>query len=114
MWDTLYHHIFVNKVKGESPHTIKEQSLSIARQREPNLAQELKNKLKDFTKTLATTKHKLRRVWDLAIQGNILDMDDAIKAARSAIEHCDASMRHIVREFPNNTFVTRQYAQFAE
>jgi hypothetical protein len=110
----IYRQIVANKVKGTSAHTIKAQSMSIARQCESNLGPELKNRLKSFSKTLTTTKHKLRRVWDLAIQGNILDMDDATKTALATIEHCEASMRHICREFPNNRFVTRQYARLAE
>jgi hypothetical protein len=51
-------------------------------------------------------------VWDLAIQSNISDMDETSKRAIDAIEHCDASIRHGGREFPNNRFVARQYARF--
>jgi class 3 adenylate cyclase len=110
----IHRTVISNHVKGSATRTVKAQSLSIARQREPNLAPELKVRLKQFTKVLTSTKHKLRRVWDLAIQSNIMDMDEATKRALEAIDQCDASMRHITRQFPNNRFVTRQYARFAD
>jgi hypothetical protein len=110
----IYHTVVAEKVKGGGVRTVKAQSLSIARQREMNLSPELKTRLRHFTKQLTAAKHKLRRVWDLAIQSNIADMDEATKRVMEALDQCDASMRHIFRQFPNNRFVTRQYARFAD
>jgi class 3 adenylate cyclase len=93
---------------------VKGQSMAIAREREMNLVPDLKSRLKTFTRLLTSAKTKLRRLWDLAIQSNIMDMDDASKKALAAVEQCNASIRHIERVFPNNRFVTRQYARFAD
>jgi hypothetical protein len=103
----IYRTIVANQIRGRSARTVKTQALIIARQRESNLSPGLKNKMKHLSKLLAQAKHKLRRVWDLAIQGNITDMDEASRRAMAAIEQCDASMRHISLEFPNNRFVAR-------
>jgi hypothetical protein len=110
----IHRTVIANKMKGSAIQTVKAQSLSIARQREPNLAPELKYRLRQFTKVLTNAKHKLRRVWDLALQNNVIDMNEATKRALEAIDQCGASIRHITRQFPNNRFVTRQYARFAE
>ncbi|OHS97131.1 Adenylate and Guanylate cyclase catalytic domain containing protein [Tritrichomonas foetus] len=108
----IFRNIISNKIKGSAARTVKEQSMSIAREREPNLSPDLKNKLNSVTKHLSSTKHKLRHVWDLAIQGNISDMEAATKRAIREIEQSDAELLHILRQFPNNRFVTRQYARF--
>jgi class 3 adenylate cyclase len=110
----IYRTVVTNKVKGLSVRVVKAQSLAIARQREATLGPELTGHLRRFAKQLASGKQKLRRVWDLAIQGNTIDMDDATKRALEAQDECDASMRHIYRQYPNNRFVTRQYARVAE
>jgi class 3 adenylate cyclase len=109
----IYRMVVSAKVRGSAARTVKDQSPIIARQRETNLSPGLNARLKVLAKSLASAKHKLRRVWDLGIRGNIVDMDEATKKACDAIEQCDASMRHIGREFPNNMFVSRQYARFA-
>lgn len=108
----IFRMIVTKKVHGHSSKTVKEQSLSIARQREPNLSTDLKSKLNSVSKHVTSTKHKLRHVWDLAIQGNINDMEAATKRAIKEIEKSDAELLHIFRQFPNNRFVTRQYARF--
>ncbi|OHT09916.1 Adenylate and Guanylate cyclase catalytic domain containing protein [Tritrichomonas foetus] len=108
----IFRMIITNKVHGTSAKTVKEQSMSIARLREPNLSTDLKTKLNSVSKHVTSTKHKLRHVWDLAIQVNINDMEGATKRAISEIEQSDAEIMHIYRQFPNNRFVTRQYARF--
>ena len=110
----VFRSIVTNKVKGSATKTVKEQSMSIARQREPNLSPDLKNKLNSINKHLTSTKHKLRHVWDLAIQGDISGMESATKKAIKEIEQSDAEIMHILRQFPNNRFVTRQYARFCK
>ncbi|KAK8886126.1 hypothetical protein M9Y10_041586 [Tritrichomonas musculus] len=108
----IFRMIVTKKVKGSSAKTVKEQSLTIARQREPNLSTDLKSKLNSVSKHVTSTKHKLRHVWDLAIQGNINDMEAATKRAIQEIEKSDAELLHVIHQFPNNRFVTRQYARF--
>jgi hypothetical protein len=90
------------------------QSLSIARQREAGLSADVKSSLQNFAKLLRMAKQKVRRVWDSVIQCNSLDLYDGTKRSFEAVDQCEASMRHIMRHFPNNRFVTRQYARFAE
>jgi hypothetical protein len=99
--DLIYQNIKSRKIHGSSARVVKRESISIARQRDATLSTELKRRLKALSKLLSAAKHKLRRVWDLAIQSNISDMGEASKRAIEAIEHCDASIRHI-------GFVTRQ------
>ncbi|OHT04086.1 Adenylate and Guanylate cyclase catalytic domain containing protein [Tritrichomonas foetus] len=109
----IFRMIISNKVKGISAKTVKEQSMSIARLREPNLSQDLKTKINTASKHISSTKQKLRRVWDLAIQGNISDIESATKRAIDEIEQSEAELMHIYRQFPNNRFVTRTYARFS-
>jgi hypothetical protein len=82
----IYRTVVANKVKGGGVRTVKGQSLAIARQRESNLGPELKSHLRHFSKYLTSAKHKLRQVWDLAIQSNIIDMDEATKRALEALD----------------------------
>ncbi|OHS98748.1 Adenylate and Guanylate cyclase catalytic domain containing protein [Tritrichomonas foetus] len=110
----IYNTIINNKVKGSSAKTVKEQSVNIGRQRESNLSNDLKVKLNTVSKHITSAKHKLRHVWDLAIQGNISDMETATKKAIEGIEQSDAEIVHIFHQFPNNRFVTRQYARFCK
>ena len=110
----IFRSIVTNKVKGLAARTVKLQSLSIGRQREANLSPDLKTKLNSITKHTTQAKHRLRNVWDMAIQGNITDMEVATKRAIKSIRSSDGSMMHIIRLFPNNRFVTRQYARFCK
>ncbi|OHT09545.1 hypothetical protein TRFO_21604 [Tritrichomonas foetus] len=108
----IFHNVTSMKLKGSSIRCIKEQSLSISRQREPNLSAELKNKLNVISKQVQSTKHKLRHVWDVVIQGNIGEVETSTKRALNAIDQTDADFKHLFRQFPNNRFVTRSYAKF--
>ncbi|KAK8886704.1 hypothetical protein M9Y10_042171 [Tritrichomonas musculus] len=110
----IFRSIITNKVKGQSARTVKLQSLSIARQREVNLSPDLKVKLNHISKHVTSAKHKLRNVWDMAIQGNISDMEMATKRAIKNIRSSDGELMHVIRLFPNNRFVTRQYARFCK
>ena len=108
----IYHNISTMKLKGSAIRCIKEQSISISRQREANLSAELKNKLNVILKQIQSTKHKLRHVWDVVIQGNIGEIESATKRALSSIEKTDADFKHLFRQFPNNRFVARSYSRF--
>ncbi|KAK8897579.1 hypothetical protein M9Y10_015538 [Tritrichomonas musculus] len=110
----IFRSIITNKVKGQAARTVKGQSLAVARQREANLSPDLKQKLNSITKHVTGAKHKLRNVWDMAIQGNISDMEIATKRAIKGIKSSDGSLMHVLRLFPNNRFVTRQYARFCK
>ncbi|KAK8841721.1 hypothetical protein M9Y10_026666 [Tritrichomonas musculus] len=110
----IFRSVTVNKVKGIEARTVKGQSLSIARQREVNLSPDLKTKLNSCTKHVTNAKHRLRNVWDMSIQGNISDMEMATKRVIKVIKKCDGDLLHILRLFPNNRFVTRQYARFCK
>ena len=110
----IFRSVITNKVKGQAARTVKGQSLAVARQREANLSPDLKQKLNSITKHVTGAKHKLRNVWDMAIQGNISDMEVATKRAIKAIKSSDGSLLHVIRLFPNNRFVTRQYARFCK
>lgn len=50
----------------------------------------------------------------MSIQGNISDMEAATKRVIKVINKCDSDLLHILRLFPNNRFVTRQYARFSK
>ena len=110
----IFRSVITNKVKGQAAKTVKGQSLAVARQREANLSPDLKQKLNSITKHITGAKHKLRNVWDMAIQGNISDMEIATKRAIKGIQKSDGSLMHVIRLFPNNRFVTRQYARFCK
>jgi hypothetical protein len=58
------------------------------------------------------TKHRLRRVWDVVIQGNINSMEHSTKAAISALERNDTDFKHLIRRFPNNLQVIGTYTNF--
>ncbi|OHS98894.1 Adenylate and Guanylate cyclase catalytic domain containing protein [Tritrichomonas foetus] len=108
----IFHNITSLKLTGSAIRCIKEQTLSISRQREPNLSTELKTKLSIINKQVQSTKHKLRHVWDVVIQGNIGEVEASTKRALSAISQVDADFKHLVRQYPNNRFVTRTYSRF--
>lgn len=110
----IYHSIMATKLRGSTARTIKEQALSITRQRESNLSPSLKLKINQAQKQVTSTKHKLRHVWDLAIQGNIGEMEAAIKRFYKELEKNDAEFKHLFRQYPNNRFVTRSYARFCK
>ena len=101
-----------SKLRGSTIQTIKEQSLTITRQRETALSSELKSKITKISKEVNSTKHKLRHVWDSVLQGNISEVEDATKRVAVAIRYNSIDFNRLLRQFPNNRFVTRPYARF--
>ncbi|OHT02950.1 Adenylate and Guanylate cyclase catalytic domain containing protein [Tritrichomonas foetus] len=101
-----------NKIKGTVIKSIKEQCLQISRQRESVLSSDLKIKISKLNKQTNSTKHKLRHVWDAVLQGVIREVEEATKRARTAIEQNNIDFQRLLRQFPNNRFVTRPYARF--
>jgi len=108
----IFHSIKTGKIKGMGARAVKEQSISITRQREMNLSPSLKEKLAKISKQIDRTKHKLRHVWDVVIQGNIGEVESATKRANESIEKDRADFLHLLRRFPNNRFVMRAYSRF--
>ncbi|KAK8863767.1 hypothetical protein M9Y10_011457 [Tritrichomonas musculus] len=108
----IYVTVKQSKIHGSTIQTIKEQSLSITRQRETALSSELKTKITKLSKDVNSTKHKLRHVWDSVLQGNISEVEDATKRVSIAIRHNSIDFNRLLRQFPNNRFVTRPYGRF--
>ena len=101
-----------NHLKGSLAKHTMQQIGSIIKQRETNLIPELKTKIDKISKEVQATKHKVRYIWDLIIQGNIKELEVVIARAYNAIDHCEADFLHLIRQFPNSRFVARSYARF--
>ena len=101
-----------NHLKGSLSKQIHQQIQSVMRQRETNLIQQLKSKLDKVGKQVQGTKHKIRYIWDLVIQGNVKEIETVIDRAYVAIDLCEAEFLHLLRQFPNSRFVARSYARF--
>jgi len=108
----IYHSIISGKLRGMAARAVKEEAISITRQREMNLSPNLKEKLTKINKQVEGTKHKLRHVWDVVIQGNIGEVESATKRVFVSIERDQADYLHLLRRFPNNRFVMRAYSRF--
>jgi hypothetical protein len=65
--------IITRRIKGSATRVVKGRSRQITQEREMNLIPDLKYRLKQFSKLFTGTKTKLRRLWDLVIQGNITE-----------------------------------------
>ena len=101
-----------NRLKGSlAKHTL-QQIQTITRQRETNLIPSLKSKLDKIGKQVQSTKHKVRYVWDLIIQGNVHELESGVQKASKAVESCESEFQHLLRMFPNSRFVARIYARF--
>ena len=101
-----------NHLKGSLAKHTQQQIGLIMKQRETNLIPELKTKLDKIGKQVQGTKHKIRYIWDLIIQGNISELETVISRAFGAIDVCEAEFLHLLRQFPNSRFVARAYARF--
>ncbi|EAY04508.1 Adenylate and Guanylate cyclase catalytic domain containing protein [Trichomonas vaginalis G3] len=110
--DWVANNIMQNKLKGSlAKHTL-QQIQTIIRQREANLIPELKSKLDKIGKQVQATKHKVRYIWDLIIQGNVHELESVVHRAYIAIDNCEAEFQHLIRMFPNSRFVARSYSRF--
>jgi len=108
----IFHSVSKLKLKGNNARTIKMESIMISREREFDMCPVLKDKLNSISKRIQGTKHKIRHLWDIAIQGNIQEIEPAAKKANIAIDNNDADFKHLFGQFPNNRFVTRAYSRF--
>jgi class 3 adenylate cyclase len=108
----IYNAIVLHRLKGTGISTIIAGALTIIQQRDANLSEHLHRELMRLTKQQQPTKHKLRHVWDVVIQGNVGEVESATKRAVFAIERNDTDYQHLYRQFPNNRYVARAYASF--
>jgi class 3 adenylate cyclase len=110
---TWIHHMIVSeKLHGVTIRTIKEQVVVISHERESNLSPLLKSRLNSLGKRTQRSKHKLRHVWDVVIQGNVGEVESATRRFTESVEQNEADFQHLCCTFPNNRFVTRAYARF--
>jgi len=108
----IYSTVCFLKLKGYVSKTLKMGLKMIIREREYNISPLLKSKLNSISKDIQNTKHKLRRVWDMTIQGNIGEIEQTTKRAFLSIEKNNSKFLDLFYEFPNNRFVTRAYSRF--
>ena len=101
-----------NRIKNSLAKYTHQQIKAIIRQRETNLIPELKTKLDRIGKQVQATKHKVRYIWDLIIQGNIKELESVINRAYTSIDSNEAEFLHLLHQFPNSRFVARAYARF--
>lgn len=87
---------------------------NITKTREVALTSQLKSKLSKMNKQFNKTKNKLRNVWDLVLQGNINEVNSAVKTSLANIEECDKELSNLMRQYPNNKFVYKQYVTFLQ
>jgi len=98
--------------KGSSSKLISIQIKSLIQRRESNLTQTLRKKLNEISKTVASTKNKVRNLWDIILQGNISEMESVLNRAYKAVENNQREYNHLLIQYPNNCYVTRSYAAF--
>ncbi|OHT12112.1 Adenylate and Guanylate cyclase catalytic domain containing protein [Tritrichomonas foetus] len=101
-----------NKLKGPLAKHTQQQIQSIMRLRETNLLPAMKSKLEKVGKQVQATKHKIRYIWDLIIQGNVKELESVVHHAHVSIDSSEAEFLHLLRQFPNSRFVARAYARF--
>ena len=88
------------------------QITAILRTREPNLTVELKQKISKMNNNITRTKHKMRNLWDILLQGNVKELVSGISIAYDSVCNCEIEMDQLLKQFPNNRFVSRIYARF--
>ena len=91
---------------------IQTEIIALMRLREGNLSIFLKEKLNSITREVNSAKHKLRNIWDIVIQGNVNEMEKAIANTYEAIKTTRIQYNHLLRQYPNNRFITRSYSRF--
>ncbi|OHT12145.1 Adenylate and Guanylate cyclase catalytic domain containing protein [Tritrichomonas foetus] len=104
--------MITNKLKGSIAKNSEQQIQSIMRLRETNLLPDLKNKINKVGKQISATKHKIRYIWDMIIQGNISELEKIINNAYNTMEATEAEIQHLLNQYPNSRFVARVYARY--
>lgn len=84
----------------------------IIKNRETKFTAQLKGKISRLAKHFNKAKGRLRNIWDLTLQGNIPEMNAAIKNALVSVNDCEIEMNHLLMEYHNNKYVMRQNVMF--
>ncbi|EAY03760.1 hypothetical protein TVAG_072530 [Trichomonas vaginalis G3] len=84
----------------------------VIKTRETKFTQQLKVKISKLAKLFNKTKSRLRNIWDLTLQGNINEMNIAIRSTKLSVNECEVEMNHLLMQYPNNRFVARQNTLF--
>lgn len=101
-----------HKLKGREIKCLKFQSNMLAKRREQGLSVTLKSKFTKLNKYVSSSKHKMRRVWEVVLQANISELDLAVRKAWDSVETTESMFKQIIMQYPNNRFVYRAYARF--
>ncbi|OHT15784.1 Adenylate and Guanylate cyclase catalytic domain containing protein [Tritrichomonas foetus] len=108
----VIHNMAIHKFKGFSIRQNMMQAFNIQMQRECTLTPQLKHKLTLLSKSVSQAKTKLRHVWDIVIQGNTKEMENAVNASYLSIQKCENEFLHAITQYPNNRFIARAYTRF--
>jgi hypothetical protein len=107
----LLHTIVTKEGESLTSHILLAEGIIVQMQQELALSARLKSKLGKIQKEVASTKRKLRNIWDLVIQGNISEMENSVTNAHTAVRKLGNDFRHLLAEYPNYRFVARAYAR---
>ncbi|EAX88598.1 Adenylate and Guanylate cyclase catalytic domain containing protein [Trichomonas vaginalis G3] len=84
----------------------------ITKTRELCFTTEIKQKISKLSKNFDKSKNRLRYIWDLVLQGNLAEMDKAVKQAHESIKRFEIEVNQLTMLYPNNKYVIRQYVKF--
>ena len=90
-----------------------QQISTVQKSREVNLTSELKSKIEKIQKLMNNSKRKMRNMWDLILQGNTKDLETNAKNVYVSVEKLTKELDQLLMQFPNNRFVARLYARYA-
>ncbi|EAY04220.1 hypothetical protein TVAG_298400 [Trichomonas vaginalis G3] len=85
---------------------------TIIQTRETNYTPRIKSKISKFQKVINKAKNRIRNIWDLILQNNLLEMNKSIKSAMKTIKECEVDINNMMMLHSNNRFVARQYAKY--
>ncbi|OHT06654.1 Adenylate and Guanylate cyclase catalytic domain containing protein [Tritrichomonas foetus] len=108
----IIHSIQAKKFHNLIARQIIYQAQAILNQREGSLSIDLKIRLAKSSRQVQFTKRKIRHVWDLAIQSNLIEIDSAINTAYNSVNKARSNFNHLFSQYPNNRFVARAYSRF--
>ena len=104
--------IVANNFRGKIADTVHSCISDIVKTRETNLIPDLKSKLTKISRLSLKTKNKLRNIWDLVLQGNTHELENAIHSAYHSVHTLDLEFEHLISLYPNNRFASRVYARY--
>jgi class 3 adenylate cyclase len=110
--EALIRRIERHRLSGGLIRTIERESMVVIRQRTGTLTCEIRQRLRAIERQMIPLRHKLRHVWDSAIQGNVGEIERSVRRAIKCCQAQDAEFQHIVQQYPNNTHITARYSRF--